>query len=194
MLAAPKFSLTIIYESMEAGKRAKRLSDQLIVQAAAERAFELNLWNFDVLGIPEVRNAAASAAAIADIVILSMSGTIPLPERTVEWVEMWTWLIDGRRPAVVALFAAHNPRCAAIQTYLRRSAYSKKLDFFPIMNIAATDPQLDEGIFNGQRQDADRAGLGSRWDTSALLSLSRAHSRLNRAVSQPSLNNRSYER
>jgi hypothetical protein len=179
MSAAPKFSVTIIYESIDAGKRAKRLSDRVVAEAAAEDAFELNLWNFGVLGIPQVRNAAASAAAIADVVILSMSGTTPLPEQTVEWVEMWTWLIDGRRPAVVALFAAQNSRCVAIQTYLRRSACSKKLDFFPIMNVAAMDPQLDEEIFNGQRQDADRAGLGSRWDTSALLSLSRAHSRLN---------------
>jgi hypothetical protein len=138
-----KFRLTIIYESIEAGKRAKRLSDQLIAQAAPEGAFELNLWNFGVLGIPEVRNAAASAAAVADMVILSMSGTAPLPAQTVAWVEMWTWLIDGRKPAVVALFAARTSRCAAIQTYLRQSALSKNLDFFPVMDGVATDAPCD---------------------------------------------------
>ena len=84
MATAPKFSVTIVYESMEAGKRAERLSDQLVAEAAADGAFELNLWNFDVLGIPEIRNAAASAAAIADMVILSMSGTVPLSEHTVD--------------------------------------------------------------------------------------------------------------
>ena len=51
-MAAPDFSVTIIYESMEAGKRAKRFSDQLIAEAAVDCALELNLWNFGVLGIP----------------------------------------------------------------------------------------------------------------------------------------------
>ena len=102
MIAAPNFNLTIIYESTEAGKRAKRCSDQFIVETALDCAFELNLWNFGVLGIPEVRNKSASTASIADMVILSMSGTVPLSAHALEWIEMWIWLIDGRRPAVVA--------------------------------------------------------------------------------------------
>jgi hypothetical protein len=36
--------------------------------------FSQNLWSFDVLAIPEIRNIAASASAVANIVILSMSG------------------------------------------------------------------------------------------------------------------------
>ncbi len=151
MLVPQNFNLTIIYESAEAGKRAKRLGDQLIVRAGAQGAVQLDLWNFGVLGIPAVRNAAASAAAVADLVIFSMSGKVPLPEKTVEWVEMWTWLIDGRRPAVVALFAAQNSRCAAIQNYLRQSACSKNLDFFPILDNAATDPQFGESAFALER-------------------------------------------
>ena len=66
MIAAPNFNLTIVYESVEEGKRAKRFCDQFIAEAAIERPFELNLWNFGVLGIPEIRNTAASTAAIAD--------------------------------------------------------------------------------------------------------------------------------
>ena len=191
MSAAQKFSVTIIYESVEAGKRAKRLSDQLVVKAAANGAFELNLWNFGVLGIPEVRNAAASSAALADLVILSMGGAVPLPKQAVEWVKMWTWLIDGHKPAVVALFAAQHPECAAIGAYLRRSTVSKKLDFFPVMPDAAFDPERDTEFFSGQRQDDDRAGSGSHWDSSALLSLSRAHSVLHRN-GQPDLKHRSF--
>jgi hypothetical protein len=64
-VGAPKFSVTTVCESIEAGKRANRLSDRVIAEAAAEDAFELNSWNFGVLGIPQVRNAAASTAAIA---------------------------------------------------------------------------------------------------------------------------------
>ena len=138
MMAAPNFNLTIIYESVEAGKRAKRFSDQFVAEAALERPLKLNLWNFRVLGIPEVRNTAASTAAVSDVVILSMSGTVPLPARTVEWIEMWIWLIDGRRPMVVALFAEPHRQGAAIRAYLRKSTVRKKLDFFPILPGAGT--------------------------------------------------------
>ena len=150
MIAAPNFNLTIVYESIDAGKRAKCFCDQFIAEAAIDCPFELNLWNFGVLGIPEVRNMAASTAAIADMVILSMSGTVPLPAQTVEWIEMWTWLIDGRRPAVVALFADHHRHGAAIRAYLRRSTSSKKLDFFPIVPRVG---ELAEGI--GATDDGD---------------------------------------
>ena len=46
---------------------------------------------------------------------------------------MWTWLIDHRRPAVVALFADTHRHGAAIRAYLRRSALSKNLDFLPVV-------------------------------------------------------------
>ena len=176
-MAAPDFSVTIIYESVEAGKRAKRFSDQLIAEAAVDGALELNLWNFGVLGIPAVRNVAASTAATSDLVILSMSGTVPLPAQTVEWVEMWTWLIDGRKPAVIALFGSWHPACAAIRTYLRGSAVSKKLDFFPIVSDSAADVKPDATLPNGHLPDVDEAP--GRRKPHALPLLSKARSRLN---------------
>ena len=138
MTAAPHFNLTIIYESIEAGKRAKRFSDQFMAEAAVDRPIKLNLWNFGVLGIPELRNRAASTAAVADMVVLSMSGTVPLPAHALEWIEMWVWLIDGRSPAVVALFADPHRHGAAIRAYLRRSVVRKKLEFLPIVPRAGT--------------------------------------------------------
>lgn len=138
MIAAPPFNLTIVSESVEAGNCAKQFSDQFMAETAVDRSFELKLWNFGVLGIPEIRNTAASTAAIADLVVLSMSGTVPLPAHAREWIEMWLWLIDNRRPAVVALFADHHRQGAAIQAYLRRSVVVKKLDFFPIVPRAGT--------------------------------------------------------
>ena len=177
-MATPDFSVTIIYESLEAGKRAKCFSDQLIAEAAVDGSFELNLWNFGVLGIPAVRNVAASMAAISDLVILSMSGTVPLPMHAEKWVEMWTWLIDGRKPAVVALFGSRHPTCAAIRTYLRRSAVSKKLDFFPIVSDAAADVKPNATLpNNGHQSEVERAP--GRRHSHALPLLSKVPSRLN---------------
>ena len=128
---APVFNVAILYESSEAGARAKHFSDQLATGVAANRVLNLDQWDFRFLGRRAIRNAAASAAAVADLVILSMSGEKPLPARVERWIEMWTWLIDGRKPDVVALFASHHPESGRIQAYLRRGAINKGLTFFP---------------------------------------------------------------
>lgn len=155
MITARNFNLTIIYESTDAGKRAKLFSDRFIAETALDCTFELSLWNFGVLGIPEIRNTAANTAAMADVVILSMSGTVPLPAQAVEWIKMWTWLIDGHRPAVVALFAYHHREGTAIRTYLRRSIVSKKLDFFPVV------PRAREWAKGAGAADGENPGMAS---------------------------------
>ncbi len=147
--------MTIIYESLEMGKLAKCLSDQVIAELALDGLSNLNLWSFGVLGIPEVRNAAAGAAADADLVILSLSGTVPLPARALAWIDMWTWLIDGHRPVVVALFGTQHREGTGIRAYLRGKAGGKKLAFFPIVPRAGTSGagELKERV--GKAQDRD---------------------------------------
>ena len=130
-ITAPIFNVTILYESLDASTHAKQFSDQLATGVAANRVVCLEQWDFRFLGRRPVRNAAASAAAAADMVILSMSGENPLPAKVERWIEMWTWLIGGRKPAVVALFASHHPESGRIREYLRRGAASKALTFSP---------------------------------------------------------------
>lgn len=139
--SAPKLDVAIIYECPDAGQRAKRFSDQLAAELLLQGALNLNRWNFGVLGTRQVRNEAASTAAAADLVILSMDGRIPLPAKVAKWIEMWTWLIDGHKPAVVALFAAPGVHSAPVQAYLRRETASKKLDFFAQPNCAAAETE-----------------------------------------------------
>ena len=66
----PQFNVTIIYEDGAAGKRAKHFYDRVIRELVDECDFSLELWNFQVLAIPEIGNSAAKAAAQADFVIL----------------------------------------------------------------------------------------------------------------------------
>jgi site-specific recombinase XerC len=98
---------------------------------AGDCNFNQNLWSFDVLAIPEIRNIAASAAAVANIVILSMSGKKKLPAKVKEWIETWVWLIDRAHPVLVALFDSQNGERVSIRAYLRNIAESKHIDFFP---------------------------------------------------------------
>ena len=145
-MTAPVFNAAILYESLDAGTRAKQFTDQLATGVAANRVLSLDQWDFRHLGRRAIRNAAASAAAAAYMVILSMSGKNPLPAQVERWIEMWTWLIDRCRPAVVALFAGHHPESGRIRSHLRRGAASKGLTFFPETACRVTDGERPEGL------------------------------------------------
>jgi len=122
-----RFNVTIIYESLPDGMRAKRFTDQL---SAGKGELNLNIWNFLVLGISEIRNVAASAAAAADVVIFSLSGAKEFPPQVREWMEMWSWLIDRMHPMVVAIFAAPAAGVVPIRACLRSVAMRKGLNFY----------------------------------------------------------------
>src|ERR1700721_1605671 len=68
----PKFNVVIIYEDIAAGKRAKHFYDRVIRELVDECDFSLELWNFQLLAIPEIGNSAGTAVPQADFVILSM--------------------------------------------------------------------------------------------------------------------------
>jgi hypothetical protein len=57
----PKFSVAIIYEDSAAGKRAKHFYDRVIRELVDECDFSLELWNFQVLAVPEIGNSAAKS-------------------------------------------------------------------------------------------------------------------------------------
>ena len=85
--ARPKFNVAIIYEDSAAGKRAKHFYDRVIRELLDECDFSVELWNFQVLTVPEIGDSAAKAAAQADFVILSMHRKAQLSVRTRDWIE-----------------------------------------------------------------------------------------------------------
>ena len=77
------------------------------------------MWDFDALGIREVRNAAASAARKADVIAVSVSAQQELPGTVRAWFDMWLWLLEDENPALVALFDSHaTPKLVSIRDYL----------------------------------------------------------------------------
>ncbi|MDR3406250.1 MAG: hypothetical protein P4L99_27450 [Chthoniobacter sp.] len=130
--APPKFNIVIIYEDADAGRRARRFSDTLLREMRDECHCVRNLWSFDVLDMTNIRNAAASAAQAADLVILSASGQRELPPHLEGWLDLWVWLIDGNKPALVGLFENADGGCAqGMRRSLRARTVGKKLEFFP---------------------------------------------------------------
>jgi len=125
----PVFRAVLIYENFVAGVRARWFCARLV--RALDSTLEEQMWNFDVLGIRDVRNAAASVARTADVVILSMSGYTELPGTVRAWLDMWLWLLEKENPALVTLFDSSAPRnIASICAYLQQHSRRAGTDFF----------------------------------------------------------------
>jgi len=129
----PQFNVVIIYEDVAAGKWAKHFYDRVIRELVDECDFSLELWNFQVLAVPEIGNSAAKAAAQADIVILSMYRNAQLTVQTRDWIERWSGLITDSKSALVALLDHSGMKCgtaASTLDYLRKVADRKGISFY----------------------------------------------------------------
>ena len=105
----------------------------MIRELADEWEFSLELWNFQVLAVPEIGNSAAKAAAQADFVILSMHRKAQLPDQTRDWIERWSELLADNKSALVALLDQPGIRhgwVASTLDYLRKVAGRKGISFY----------------------------------------------------------------
>jgi hypothetical protein len=128
-----KFNVVVIYEDGPAGRRAKHFYDKLVHELEDECAFSLQLWSFQVLAIPELRESAIQSAAQADFVILSLHGKAGLPVDIREWIETWSKLIIGKGSALIALVDKSTTRGgtnASALNYLKGVAKRTEVDFF----------------------------------------------------------------
>src|SRR4029077_7155950 len=128
-----KFNVVVMYEDGPAGRRAKHFYDKLVHELEDECAFSLQLWSFQVLAIPELRESAIESAAQADFVILSLHGKAGLPVDIREWIETWSKLIIGKGSALIALVDKSTTRGgtnASALNYLKGIAKRTEVDFF----------------------------------------------------------------
>ena len=123
----------IIYEDFLTRRRAKLFYDKLIHELRNECVFSLQLWSFQVLAIPEIRESAAESITQADFVILSLHGKTRLPASVRQWIETWSRQIFDRGSALIALVdksmarSGQNPLTLA---YLKGVAQTNRVAFF----------------------------------------------------------------
>lgn len=127
----PPFNVVIAYEDFETGKQAKKTYDFLIENLGRECQFINQMWKFDVLSIPKLREIALKDAATADIVIVSCHDG-ELPAQVKSWID--GWLAEGVRPlALVALIdqpTEDNAQSFATRAYLAEIAKRGQMEFF----------------------------------------------------------------
>jgi hypothetical protein len=123
------FNVVIAYEDFETGKQAKRTYDFLVENLGQDCQFSNQMWKFEVLGVPKLREMAAHDVAMADIVIVSSHGS-GLPPEVKDWIE--SWLAEPNHPiALVALFdAAEGQSTREVRAYLAEVAKCGQMEFF----------------------------------------------------------------
>src|SRR4051812_35855142 len=128
----PNFRVVIAYEDLAAGKNARHTYDYVAHQLGYDCQFTNEMWNFDVLGIPRLREMAARDAVHADMIIIACHGDRPLPDSLKSWIELWM-SEEVNSIALVTLFdPAHlsTPVARAIREYLAQVAQRANMEFF----------------------------------------------------------------
>src|SRR4051794_10180347 len=128
----PIFNVVIAYEDFAAGKHAKETYDYLVHHLGREFEFENQMWKFDVLGNPKMKEMAVKDAATADLIIISTHGVGDLPREVKSWIDHWVEH-KGSAMALVTLVdrpPGENGEVPPIRTYLQRVARKAKMDFF----------------------------------------------------------------
>jgi len=125
----PVFNVVIVYEDFESGKQARKTYDYLVENLGTDCQFENQMWKFDVLRIPKLREMAARDAAAADIIIISGHGGSELPADVRHWIEAWQNQ-SLRAIALVALFDRPHEETGAIRAYLADAARRCNMAFF----------------------------------------------------------------
>jgi hypothetical protein len=93
----------IAYEDFETGKRAIKTYNYLVEHLGHECIFTNQMWKFDVLSVPKLREIAIRDAVGAQILIIALHGNNPLPPQVEAWAESWS-AYNGNAVALVALF------------------------------------------------------------------------------------------
>src|SRR4030095_1912252 len=82
----PSFKVVIAYEDFETGKRAKRTYDLLVENLENDCVFSNQMWKFDVLSLPKLREMATHDALTADIIMIACRGDRELPSAVQNWI------------------------------------------------------------------------------------------------------------
>ena len=128
----PSFNVVIVYEDFETGKHARKTYDYLTHHLGGDCQFSNEMWKFDVLAIPRLREQAVRDVRMADIIIVSCHGGSPLPPEVRSWIDLWL-SEEVNSIALVALFDSPldaSPETQKVRAYLADVAKRGNMEFF----------------------------------------------------------------
>jgi hypothetical protein len=142
----PNFNVIIVYEDFDSGKHAKRAYDILAKNLGKNCTCSNQMWKFDVLSAPKLREIAANDAAAADIALISVRGNCDLPAEVKSWLSLWL-AAPGRTIAIVALHdrsELNKESWLAICATLSEAASQAGVKFFAQPEDETSSPSFSE--------------------------------------------------
>jgi hypothetical protein len=121
-------NVVIAYEDLETGKRAMKTYEYMVQQLGDQCLFANQMWKFDVLAVPKLKEIAAKDAAAAEIIIISAHEGRELPNEVKAWIEMWL-AYRTEASAIVGLFAGQS-ETNPVRSYLEEIARRAQIEFF----------------------------------------------------------------
>src|SRR5258707_12097156 len=82
-------NVAIAYEDLETGKRAMKTYEYMVQQLGDQCPFSSQMWKFDVLALPKLKEMAAKEAATAELIMVSAHEGKQLPAQVKAWLELW---------------------------------------------------------------------------------------------------------
>ena len=94
----------LIYEDRSTGLRARRAFQHVLEQLGVEVDFTVELWRFELLSEPTVRNWVLNKTVEVDIIFVAAHGQRELPEAVLTLLKQWfTRKSDDPRALAVSL-------------------------------------------------------------------------------------------
>jgi hypothetical protein len=127
------FDLVVAYEDTATRNRAVQLYDHLAQQLLDDYDFQVSWWKLDHLESPRLYEQAATAAAEANMVIISLRGDQHLPAVFNQWLQSWISRKDSQKSALVVLLGATGQTVTdarQLHAHLQQAARQAKMDFF----------------------------------------------------------------
>jgi hypothetical protein len=121
-------NVVIAYQDLETGKRAIKTYEYMVEQLGNECLFSNQMWKFDVLGVPKLKEIATKDAAAADIIIVSAHEGNQLPFEVKAWMESWL-SYKSQASVLVGLFGNESVN-SPVRHYLAEVAQRAKIEFF----------------------------------------------------------------
>jgi hypothetical protein len=137
----PTFNVVIAYEDFETGKNAKKTYDFLVEHLGNECVFSNQMWKFDVLSLPKLKEMAIGDAKEADIIIISAHGNNDLPPQVKGWIEQ-SLAEKLHAIALVGLFDSESYVQNHASAYLAGVARRGGMEFFSQPGVW---PGVDKG-------------------------------------------------
>ena len=134
------FRIVILYENVVSAARALRACEILRSEIPDDAALEINVWKMSGLGVTESRIPSASAAARADVVIVSASGSEEQPAHLPIWVDEWLSQSAAAGSALFTLLGDHaSPGAISFASWLREKTSPNGIDFFSHPSLDAQE-------------------------------------------------------